>query len=410
VDPTDDRNVAARSKPNKTVSTEETEPAVTSEVQTTGGRDKNRKRRGGGGPYPSETRNKNAGDNNRNNNYRRHRNFEKPLQRQQIWQPRQKHQKQVSNQTIHGHRFENKVICVTGVGKGIGHDLFLELLREGAYVIGISRSEEDFVKLEQQIQQLEREQLQSKKSEQPQNINDTNKEEKPEQKESGDVNEKPNGDDAEKNKKSEMEQSHEEIKIQNLPYRLICADLSVKSDLTKVIEDCVALKVDMLVNNAGVAKVGKFLEVSYEDLRYVHATNFDAVFLLSQGVAKYWVENDIRGNIVNISSSASLRVLDEHSSYCTSKCALDALTKCMALELGSYGIRVNSVHPAVVLTPMGISVWQNNPTRSKPFLERIPMHRFVEIQEVTKVVMFLLSDEASMINGALLPIDGGLSV
>ncbi|ETO10020.1 dicarbonyl/L-xylulose reductase [Reticulomyxa filosa] len=320
-------------------------------------------------------------------------------QRRKVWLPRfaKKTKFRIARK-----RFEDRIVCVTGVGKGIGHDLILELLQEKAFVIGVSRTQEDLDKLRQIIDQ--RVQLQQAHAQSDQKDSQDKKE--------GDEDENEE-DEQETEKKNEKGNENAEIKTTlntNPSYRLICADLSVRKDVETVVQECIAAKVDMLVNNAGVAGVSKFLDTKYEDLRRVHSVNFEAAFLLSQGIAKYWVENKIKGSIVNISSSASLRVLDEHTAYCTSKFALDGLTKCMALELGCHGIRVNSVHPTVVLTPMGISVWQNNSKKGNALLELIPMHRFVETQEVIKAVMFLLSDESSMITGALLPIDGGLSL
>ena len=112
------------------------------------------------------------------------------------------------------------------------------------------------------------------------------------------------------------------------------------------------------------------------------------------------------GAIVNVSSQASLVALNGHISYGSSKAALDNITRVSALELGQYGIRVNSVNPTVVMTPMSAFYW-GLPEIEKPFLEAMPLGRWATEDDIAGPIAFLLSDEASMISGVSLPIDGG---
>jgi L-xylulose reductase len=98
--------------------------------------------------------------------------------------------------------------------------------------------------------------------------------------------------------------------------------------------------------------------------------------------------------------------LRDHAAYCASKAGLDQLTAVMAVELGEYGIRVNSVNPTVVLTEMGKRAW-SDPAKGGPMLARIPLGRFAECEDIASVVCFLLSDAGGMLNGLALPIDGG---
>lgn len=127
-------------------------------------------------------------------------------------------------------------------------------------------------------------------------------------------------------------------------------------------------------------------------------------------VTKYASASMIRlgkgGAIVNVSSQASLAALAGHISYGSSKAALDNITRVCALELGGYGIRVNSVNPTVVMTPMSAWYW-GRPEVEGPFLEQMPLHRWATEEEIASPVVFLLSDGASMISGVSLPIDGG---
>jgi NAD(P)-dependent dehydrogenase (short-subunit alcohol dehydrogenase family) len=112
------------------------------------------------------------------------------------------------------------------------------------------------------------------------------------------------------------------------------------------------------------------------------------------------------GVIVNISSAAGVTALKEHAAYCASKYGLVGLSQVMALELGPHNIRVNVVAPTVVMTEMGIKVW-SDPAKSEPMLAKIPLHRFAQPVNIADAVMFLASEEASMINGVVLCVDGG---
>ncbi|HEY5302952.1 MAG TPA: SDR family oxidoreductase [Acidimicrobiales bacterium] len=127
-------------------------------------------------------------------------------------------------------------------------------------------------------------------------------------------------------------------------------------------------------------------------------------------VTKYAAASMIRlgngGSIVNVSSQASLAALSGHISYGSSKAALDNITRVSALELGKYNIRVNSVNPTVVMTPMSAWYW-GRPEIEVPFLDQMPLHRWATVDEIAAPITFLLSDDASMITGVSLPIDGG---
>ena len=163
---------------------------------------------------------------------------------------------------------------------------------------------------------------------------------------------------------------------------------------------------DFVVNNAGISKLDAFLEVDPDDFDAIMGVNLRAAMLVSQLSASKMKDAGIRGSIVNVSSQASKVALDKHTSYCVSKAALDQLTQMMALELGKFGIRTNAVLPTVVLTDMGKMAW-SDPVKAKHMLDRIPLGRFAEVDDVVKPIMFLLSEDASLINGALLPIEGG---
>jgi L-xylulose reductase len=127
-------------------------------------------------------------------------------------------------------------------------------------------------------------------------------------------------------------------------------------------------------------------------------------------VTKYASQSMVRlgkgGSIVNVSSQAALVALPGHISYGSSKAALDNITRVSALELGRYGIRVNSVNPTVVMTPISSGHW-SQPEVAEPFLAQMPLGRWATEEEIAAPIVFLLSDAAAMITGVSLPIDGG---
>lgn len=165
-------------------------------------------------------------------------------------------------------------------------------------------------------------------------------------------------------------------------------------------------RVDLLVNNAGISLPQPFLQTTVEAFDATLAVNVRAVMLVSQVVARGMIERGQGGAIVNLSSQASKIGLLDHTAYCASKGALDQLTRVMALELGPHQIRVNAVNPTVTLTPMGEMAW-SDPAKSGPMKARIPLGRFAKPIHVAQAVAYLLSDEADMVTGVTLPVDGG---
>jgi L-xylulose reductase len=164
--------------------------------------------------------------------------------------------------------------------------------------------------------------------------------------------------------------------------------------------------IDLLVNNAAIAILQPFLKTTVEAWDTTMAVNLRAIVIITQVVAAGMIARGVPGSIVNVSSMARFQALRDHAAYCASKAGLDQLTGVMAVELGEYGIRVNSVNPTVVLTEMGKRAW-SDPAKGGPMLARIPLGRFAECEDIASVVCFLLSDAAGMLNGLALPIDGG---
>ncbi|XP_053676736.1 L-xylulose reductase [Anopheles nili] len=162
-------------------------------------------------------------------------------------------------------------------------------------------------------------------------------------------------------------------------------------------------KVDGLVNNAGIAIIKPFLELTEEDYDRTFDVNVKAAFHVAQILAPKMGPGS---SIVNVSSLAGLKAIHGHCVYSMSKAAVDGLTKNLALELGSRKIRVNSVNPTVILTRMGRENW-SDPAKADPLKAKIPLGRFGEVDEVVAPIVYLLSDQSSFINGHSLPVEGG---
>ncbi len=165
-------------------------------------------------------------------------------------------------------------------------------------------------------------------------------------------------------------------------------------------------RLDILVNNAGGGISAPALEVVEEDFDAVWALNARSTFFLSQHAARH-MRSRGSGAIINVSSQAGLVALPGESSYCVAKAAVNHMTRCLAVEWGVFGIRVNAVAPTFIETD-GTADALSDPSFRADTVERIAaLHRIGVPREVSGAVTFLASPAASLITGQVLAIDGG---
>src|SRR5215467_4534956 len=166
------------------------------------------------------------------------------------------------------------------------------------------------------------------------------------------------------------------------------------------------LPFDILFNNAGTNRPAPFVEVSVEDFDFVFELNVRAAFFVAQAVARQLVAAGRPGSIINVSSQMGHVGSARRSVYCASKHALEGLTKAMAIELASHRIRVNTLSPTFVETPMTRPFFENEAFR-RDVLSKIKLGRLGQVEDLTGAVVFLASDASALMTGASLVIDGG---
>ncbi len=207
---------------------------------------------------------------------------------------------------------------------------------------------------------------------------------------------------------AEVQQVADEIRAAGGKAHAVACDVTRSAELKKLIAAMPLL--DVLVNNAGSNIPEPFVEVSEEHLDRLLDLNVRAAFLAAQAAAKKMLESPDRkargGAIVNMSSQMGHVGAASRSVYCLTKHAIEGLTKAMALELAPHGIRVNTVAPTFVETPMTAPMFAR-PEFARWVHERLPGGRVGRPEEVAAAVLFAASPAASLMTGASLVIDGG---
>lgn len=186
-------------------------------------------------------------------------------------------------------------------------------------------------------------------------------------------------------------------------------DVSSEAGWKTVVDSMLAKhgRIDVLVNNAGVFKLGRMLDTSTDDYDRIIAINQKAVFLGMRAVAPTMCEAK-GGSIVNISSVAGLEGTQGAFAYTTSKWAVRGMSKAAAQELGRFGVRVNSVHPGFIDTDMMHQTQAAVAGKMDKALRFVPLGRTADPMEVARLVLFLASDESSYCTNSEFVVDGGL--
>ena len=243
---------------------------------------------------------------------------------------------------------KNNIFAATGAGNGIGRAVSILLIKNGAKVIGIDKNKNSLFKLKKKIQK--------------------------------------------------------NFIIKNL-------DCTKSKDIKEVLNDI--KKIDGLVNCAGIVPQGSLLDCSEEEWSETLNTNLTSIFLITKFFMKKFVKQK-RGSIVNISSVASsIKGVRRRFSYSTSKAGIIGLTKSIAVDYAKTGIRCNVICPGTVDTPSWRKrvINSDNPIQSrKDFNSRQIIGRVAKPEEISDLIIFLLSDRSSFVTGSVYNIDGGMSL
>jgi meso-butanediol dehydrogenase/(S,S)-butanediol dehydrogenase/diacetyl reductase len=190
------------------------------------------------------------------------------------------------------------------------------------------------------------------------------------------------------------------------------ADVARPQDVDRLISNTAGRfgAIDVVVNSAGISSVGGFLEKPDADWHEVLGINLTGAFYLLRSALPHLLRS--KGTIVNVSSIAGFGGEAGNAFYAATKAAVNNLTQSLALEFGRTGVRVNGISPGLTVTDMTAVLFEpNSPYRQigDQAVERVPLGRAAQPEEIAAAVAFLASDDASFINGVNLPVDGGTS-
>jgi len=187
----------------------------------------------------------------------------------------------------------------------------------------------------------------------------------------------------------------------------ITSDVSNRDSLERVLSEAIGAfgKVDILVNSAGTTKRAPTLDFPEDDWDNIIDTNLTGTLRACQVFGRHMLERG-SGSIINIASLSTFVALNEVAAYSASKAAVGSLTKSLAIEWSSRGVRVNAIAPGVFRTALNQKLLDET-ERGREFLVRTPMKRFGDVNELAGAAIFLASDAASFVTGEIIAVDGG---
>jgi NAD(P)-dependent dehydrogenase (short-subunit alcohol dehydrogenase family) len=202
----------------------------------------------------------------------------------------------------------------------------------------------------------------------------------------------------------EIEEAAQAIRARGHKADTLVLDVSDLAAMQKAI--AAAAPFNVLVNNAGTNRPKLLMDVSIEDFDAIMGLNVRAAYFVAQAVARQLIEAKQSGSIINISSQMGHVGAAKRTVYCASKHAMEGFTKAMAIELAPHDIRVNTIGPTFIETPLTRPFFENEAFK-KEVLSKIKLGRIGQMDELTGAIVFLASDASRLMTGSALVVDGG---
>ncbi|MGC1324921.1 MAG: SDR family oxidoreductase, partial [Xanthobacteraceae bacterium] len=203
---------------------------------------------------------------------------------------------------------------------------------------------------------------------------------------------------------SEIEEAAAAIRARGEQAEALTIDVTDVEAVRRAI--AAAAPFQILINNAGMNRPALLADVKIEDFDAIFSLNVRAAFFMAQAVALRLIEAKLSGSVINISSQMGHVGAARRTVYCASKHAMEGFTKAMAIELAPHNIRVNSLGPTFLETPMTRPFFENKAFRAE-VLSKIKLGRLGQLEELTGAIVFLASDASSLMTGSALVLDGG---
>ena len=204
--------------------------------------------------------------------------------------------------------------------------------------------------------------------------------------------------------KGEVEEASAAIRAQGQQAEALVLDVTDVEAARRAV--VAAAPFQILVNNAGMNRPAALADVTIEDFDAIFALNVRAAYFMAQAVALRLDEAKLPGSIINISSQMGHVGAARRTVYCASKHAMEGFTKAMAIELAPHSIRVNTLGPTFVETPLTKPFFQNETFR-KEVLSKIKLGRLGQVEDLIGAIVFLASDASALMTGSSLVVDGG---